>query len=42
MLSQIGVDGKLHPIAFYSHKFSATEINYEIHDKELLARVDSF
>ena len=38
----MGVDGKLHPVAFYSRKFSAAEINYEIHDKELLAIVDSF
>jgi hypothetical protein len=42
VLSQMGEDGKLHPIAFYSRKFSAAEINYEIHDKELLAIVDSF
>ena len=42
VLSQIGADGKLHPVAFYSRKFSAAEINYEIHDKELLAIVDSF
>lgn len=42
VLSQMGVDEKLHPIAFYSRKFSAAEINYEIHDKELLAIVDSF
>ena len=42
VLSQMGIDGKLHPVAFYSWKFSAAEINYEIHDKELLAIVDSF
>ena len=42
VLSQMGVDEKLHPVAFYSRKFSAAEINYEIHDKELLAIVDSF
>ena len=42
VLSQMGEDEKLHPIAFYSRKFSASEINYEIHDKELLAIVDSF
>ena len=29
-------------MAFHSRKFDATEINYEIHDKELLAIVDSF
>lgn len=42
VLSQMGNDNKLHPVAFYSRKFSAAEINYEIHDKELLAIVDSF
>jgi hypothetical protein len=41
VLLQMGVDEKLHSIAFYSRKFSAIEINYEIHDKELLAIVDS-
>ena len=42
VLSQLGDGEKLHPIAFHSRKFSATEINYKIHDKELLAIVDSF
>jgi hypothetical protein len=42
VLSQMDIDGKLHPVAFYSRKFSAAEINYKIHDKELLAIVDSF
>ena len=32
VLSQMGVDEKLHPITFYSRKFSVAEINYEIHD----------
>lgn len=41
VLSQIGDDGKLHPIAFYSRKFTAPEINYEVHDKELMAVVSS-
>ena len=41
MLFQIGDDGQLHPVAFHSRKFEAAEINYEIHDKELLAIVDS-
>ena len=38
----MNVDGKLHPVAFYSQKFCAAKINYEIHNKELLAIVDSF
>ncbi|CCE34844.1 uncharacterized protein CPUR_08783 [Claviceps purpurea 20.1] len=42
VLSQKGADGKLHPIAFHSRKFCPAEMNYEIHDKELLAIVDCF
>jgi hypothetical protein len=42
VLSQKEDDDMLHPIAYYSRKFSPAEINYEIHDKELLAVVESF
>ena len=42
VLSQPSEDGHLHPVAFHSRKFTAAEINYEIHDNELLAIVDSF
>ena len=42
VLSQRDDENRLHPIAFHSRKFSSAEINYEIHDKELLAVVDSF
>jgi hypothetical protein len=42
VLSQKEDDDMLHPIAYHSRKFSPAEINYEIHDKELLAVVDSF
>lgn len=41
-LSQPDEQGRLHPIAFHSRKFSPAELNYEIHDKELLAIVDAF
>ena len=37
ILSQKQPDGKLRPIAFHSRKFTPAEINYETHDKELLA-----
>jgi hypothetical protein len=37
--SQVQKDGKLKLIAFYSRKLSPAELNYEIHDKELLAIV---
>jgi hypothetical protein len=41
-LSQTAEDKKRHPNAFHSRKFSPAEINYEIHDKELLTIVDCF
>ena len=37
MLSQYDPEGELRPIAFYSHKFSPAERNYDVFDKELLA-----
>lgn len=42
VLSQKGEDGKLHPVAFHSRRMTPPEMNYEIHDKELLAIVDCF
>ena len=42
ILSQQGDKEELHHVAFHSRKFDAAEINYKIHDKELLAIVDSF
>lgn len=34
-------DGKWHPVAYYSRKFSATEERYDVYDKELMAIVDA-
>jgi len=42
VLSQRNKEGHLHPVALHSRKFQPAEINYEIHDKELLAIVDAF
>jgi len=42
VLSQRDDERRLHPVAFHSRKFQPAEINYEIHDKELLAVVDAF
>ena len=42
VLSQYGNDGVLHPVSFYSRKLQPAEINYEIHDKELLAIIACF
>jgi hypothetical protein len=41
-LIQIGKDGKLHSVAFYSKKMFLAEMNYDIHDKEFLAVVTAF
>jgi hypothetical protein len=42
VLSQRQVDGRLHPIAFMSSSFSLAELNYDTHDKELLAIIRAF
>jgi hypothetical protein len=41
-LTQLGDDGKPHLITFYSCKLIQAELNYNIHDKELLAIVVVF
>lgn len=42
ILSQVHNDGRTYPIAFFSRKMTPAELNYEIHDKEMLAIVSSF
>ena len=41
-LSQLDENGRLKPIAYYSRKLSLAELNYDIHNKELLAIVVAF
>ena len=41
-LSQPDAERQLPPVAYCSKKFSGPELNYDIHDKELLAIVDAF
>ena len=41
-ISQPDPDGRLRLVAFYSRKMVPIELNYEIHDKELLAIVEAF
>ena len=36
------INDELHPIAFLSHTFTSTELNYNVHDKELLAILEAF
>ena len=42
ILSTYTPDGKLHPIAFHSQTFTLPELNYDVHDKELLAIFKAF
>jgi galactokinase len=42
VLSQFGKGKKFHLVNFHSHKFSLVEINYNIHDKVIIAIVDAF
>ena len=39
---QPGLDGKAQAVAFHSQKLVLVEVNYDIHDKELLAIVVAF
>ncbi len=42
VFSQLGDDGLLHPIPFFSNNLNLVECNYEIYDKELLAIIRCF
>ena len=42
VLSIIHSNGELHPIAFHSQMFTTPELNYDVHDKELLAIFEAF
>jgi len=35
-------DNQVHPIAFQSWTFNSAELNYDVHDKELLAIFEAF
>ena len=42
ILSIVNEDNEVHPVAFHSHTFTAAELNYNTHDKELLAIFEVF
>ena len=42
ILSIYTPDGEIHPITFYSCSFNPAELNYDTHDKELLAIFEAF
>ena len=35
-------NGEIHPVAFHSRAFNSTELNYDVHDKELYAIFEAF
>jgi len=41
-LGQRDDEGRLHPVAFYSQKLHGPQLNYQIHDKELMAIIEAF
>ena len=42
ILSVYTTDSEIHPVTFHSHSFNSTELNYDTHDKELLAIFEAF
>jgi RNase H-like domain found in reverse transcriptase len=42
ILSLFDDEGVLHPVAFHSWTFTGAELNYDVHDKELLAIFEAF
>ena len=42
ILSIVNEDNEVHPVAFHSRTFTAAELNYDIHNKELLAIFEAF
>ena len=42
ILSIVNEDNEVHPVAFHSHTFTTVELNYDTHDKELLAIFKAF
>ena len=42
ILSIVNEDNEVHPVAFHSRTFTAVELNYDTHNKELLAIFEAF
>jgi len=42
IISIVNEENKVHLVAFHSHTFTAAELNYDTHDKELLAIFEAF
>ena len=41
-LSIVNKDNEVHPVAFHSRTFTAAELNYDTHNKELLTIFEAF
>jgi len=42
ILSIVNEENKVHSVAFHSHTFIIAELNYNTHDKKLLAIFEAF
>jgi RNase H-like domain found in reverse transcriptase len=42
ILSQVESNGEIHPVTYLSQTFSDTKLNYDTHDKELMAIYEAF
>jgi hypothetical protein len=42
ILSTVPLDGHVHPVAFHSQTLGISELNYDTHNKELLAIFEAF
>ena len=42
VISQLGKDGELRPLAFMSHQIDSAQLNYPVHNKEFLATKRAF
>ena len=42
ILSIVMEDDQLHPVTFHSRSFSTSELNYDVHNKELFAIYEAF
>ena len=42
IFSIVNKENEVYPVAFHSHTFTTAELNYDTHDKELLAIFEAF
>ena len=42
IFSIVNEENEVHPVAFHSHTFTMVELNYDTHNKELIAIFEAF